>query len=125
MKTLHLLALGLLCYELSAPLASAADEAAAQGKPAAQNPPAPIKVKNLTADEFEAKTADQQNVILDVRTPKEFRSGHLRGAVNIDYNAPDFDQKISNLDTSKSYLVYCAVGGRSAKACQKMGRLPF
>jgi rhodanese-related sulfurtransferase len=45
--------------------------------------------------------------------------------VNIDFNAPDFDKKISELDTNKTYLVHCAAGVRSAKACEKMGHLPF
>ena len=38
---------------------------------------------------------------------------------------PDFAQKIANLDKTKVYLVHCAAGGRSAKACDKMGQLNF
>ena len=72
--------------------------------------------KNLSVDEFARMAADKQNVILDVRTPAEFSAGHIPGAVNLDYNAPDFQAKAAALDKSKTYLVHCAVGGRSVRA---------
>jgi rhodanese-related sulfurtransferase len=59
-------------------------------------------------------------VILDVRTPEEFQGGHLAGAVNIDFNAQDFQSKIRELDKSQQYLVYCRSGSRSAQASQYM-----
>jgi len=59
-------------------------------------------------------------VILDVRTPPEVEEGVIPGAINIDYNAPDFGEKISALDKSKPYYVYCMGGGRSSKASDKM-----
>jgi rhodanese-related sulfurtransferase/thioredoxin-related protein len=81
--------------------------------------------KNLSVDEFARMAADKQNVILDVRTPGEFSAGHIPGAVNLDYNAPDFQAKAAALDKSKTYLVHCAVGGRSVRACEKMSHLDF
>jgi phage shock protein E len=82
-------------------------------------------VKNVGVEDFEKLAADKDNVILDVRTPREFKSGHLPGAVNVDYQAKDFDEKIAALDKSKTYLVHCAIGGRSAKACEKLNKLSF
>jgi rhodanese-related sulfurtransferase/thioredoxin-related protein len=81
--------------------------------------------KNLSMDEFARMAADKQNVVLDVRTPGEFSAGHIPGAVNLDYNAPDFQAKAAALDKSKTYLVHCAVGGRSVRACEKLSRLDF
>ena len=75
--------------------------------------------------EFEKLVADKDNVILDVRTPKEFAEGHLAEAVNIDYKSKEFPTKIAELDKSNIYLVYCAVGGRSAGACEKMSKMNF
>ena len=68
---------------------------------------------------------DKRNVILDVRTPGEFAAGHLAGAVNLDYNAPDFGAKVAVLDKTKTYLVHCASGVRSVRACEQLGRLDF
>ncbi len=79
--------------------------------------------KNLSVDEFARMAADKQNVILDVRTPGEFSAGHIPGAVNLDYNAPDFQAKAAALDKRKTYLVHCATGVRSARACEKLVRL--
>jgi rhodanese-related sulfurtransferase/thioredoxin-related protein len=81
--------------------------------------------KNLSVDEFARMAADKRNVILDVRTAKEFEAGHLPGAMNLDVNAPDFQEKAVSLDKSKTYLVHCATGVRSAKACEKLGGLDF
>ena len=68
---------------------------------------------------------DKQNMILDARTPKEFQAGHIPGAVNLDVTASDFEAKAALLDRSKIYLVHCASGVRSARACDKLKQLDF
>ncbi len=55
-------------------------------------------------------------VILDIRTGEEFKDGHLAKAVNIDFYDKAFGEKIDKLDKDKTYLVHCAVGGRSTKS---------
>jgi protein disulfide-isomerase len=87
--------------------------------------PTDASYKNLSVDEFARMAADKRNVILDVRTATEFQAGHLPGAVNLDFNSPDFEAKAALLDKSRTYLVHCASGGRSVKACEKLGRLDF
>lgn len=64
-------------------------------------------------------------VILDLRTPKEFKAGHLKGAKNLNYYADDFEAKMEALDRSKTYLVHCASGGRSGKAMKLFKRKKF
>jgi len=64
-------------------------------------------------------------VILDVRTPAEFREGHIEGAVILDLSAADFEKRLSALDRGKTYLVYCRSGNRSSRAVQAMERLGF
>jgi phage shock protein E len=78
------------------------------------------KVKRVDVEEFDKLRQDKKNVVLDVRTAAEFKAGHIPGATNIDVNSPDFDQKIAALDKSKTYLVHCAAGRRSANACSKL-----
>jgi rhodanese-related sulfurtransferase len=53
------------------------------------------------------------------------KNGSVPGSVNIDINSPTFDQKVNALDKNKTYLVYCAVGMRSARACKKMETMGF
>lgn len=64
-------------------------------------------------------------IIIDLRTPSELKSGIIPNAINIDYFAKDFEIKISNLDPTKSYFLYCAGGGRSGETFELMGKKGF
>lgn len=64
-------------------------------------------------------------IIVDVRTPAEFATGHLEGALNIDVQSPDFAAQISQLDPSQTYFVYCRSGNRSGQAMAQMSTLGF
>ncbi|TGE04262.1 rhodanese-like domain-containing protein [Hymenobacter fodinae] len=55
-------------------------------------------------------------VLLDVRTPEEFAAGHLSNARNVNFRAADFAAQVSQLDPTKTYVLYCASGNRSGKA---------
>src|SRR3954469_17320088 len=77
-------------------------------------------VKNVSPQQFEKMRAAKTNIVLDVRTQKEYEAGHIPGAVQIDFNSPDFDKKVGALDKDKTYLVHCAGGNRSAKAAAKL-----
>ena len=63
--------------------------------------------------------------ILDVRTPGEFRTGHIENAVNLDFYAADFEDQLNNLDKTNKYLVYCRSGNRSGQAMKIMQSLDF
>jgi len=62
---------------------------------------------------------------VDVRTPEEYGGGHIGNAVNINYYAPDFKEKIDQLDKTTRYIVYCRTGARSAAASKVMTDLGF
>ena len=88
---------------------------------------AAAKIQNVKPEQFDAlrKADTSSTVVLDVRTKEEYREGHIPGSVMIDFNADDFEQQVAKLDKNKTYLVHCAVGGRSARACKKMEKLGF
>ena len=77
-------------------------------------------VRRVNVDDFEKLSQAKTNVVLDVRTKKEFAAGHIAGTKNLDFHSPDFEKEISKLDKTKIYLVHCASGRRSALACEKM-----
>lgn len=65
--------------------------------------------------------ADTTAIILDVRTPGEYKEEHLAGALQLDFlNSEAFDAGIKLLDKSHTYYVYCRSGKRSHNACIKM-----
>ena len=82
-------------------------------------------VRRVSVDEFEKLSQAGTNVVLDVRTKKEFAAGHIAGAKNMDVNSPDFEKELGQLDKTKVYLVHCAAGRRSTLACEKMQKAGF
>ena len=100
--------------------------AQANGADSKSAPPATQPaVKKISLEEFEKMRKDKGAVVLDVRTPREFEAGHVPGAVNIPWQSPDFDKQVEKLDKSKTYLVHCYSGSRSAAATKEMTKLNF
>jgi rhodanese-related sulfurtransferase len=58
--------------------------------------------------------------VIDVRTPEEFASGHLDGALNIDFQGSMFATEIGALDKSANYVIYCRSGNRAGQAVTYM-----
>jgi phage shock protein E len=77
-------------------------------------------VTNLNVEEFSKKIVESGVVILDVRTPGEFMTGHIQGAQNIDFESGSFESQIESLDKNGTYAVYCRSGNRSGQAVKVM-----
>ena len=74
-------------------------------------------VTNVTSEAAEKLLAEKKDmVVLDLRTPEEFKAGHIPGATNIDFLAANFATNLASLDKTKTCLVHCASGGRSTRA---------
>lgn len=54
-------------------------------------------------------------IIVDVRTPEEFATGYLKGAINLCVEC-DAQLLLDNLDPNDEILLYCRTGRRSANA---------
>lgn len=83
----------------------------------------PLALSPQTAYE-QWKAAPDKVVILDVRTPEEYRSGHIRGAQNIDFYS-GFEEAIQKLPKDRVYYLHCASGRRSASATEIMRKYGF
>lgn len=94
-------------------------------KPAAPSSDTKPKPQLVDATEAEKLIADKKVVVLDVRNPAEYASGHIQGSTNLDIHGKDFQTKLAEMDKDQPYLVHCAVGMRSAKACSIMSNLGF
>ena len=60
-----------------------------------------------------------------MRTPEEFASGHIENAINLDFLSETFREGLDQLDKSKTYLMHCRSGARSAPALSVMEELGF
>ena len=79
----------------------------------------------LSPEEFKAKQATGEGVVIDVRKPEEYAEGHLKGAANLDYAGGVFEQELAKLDKSKTYYLYCKSGNRSGKSAKLMKEAGF
>lgn len=71
----------------------------------------------LEASVFEKAISSSTIQLLDVRTAAEFRSGHIKNALQADWNnKKEFEERTRYLDKNKPLYVYCLSGSRSAAA---------
>lgn len=84
----------------------------------------PAGVRTVPAQDAVAVVAEDDTVVIDVRTPEEFAEGHLAGARNLSL-AGDFETEVARLPRDARYVLYCRTGNRSAQAADIMERLGF
>ena len=76
--------------------------------------PESTKVPSISAAELHAqRESEAAPVVIDVRTPEEYASGHIPGAVNVPFD--QVAQRISEIDASHGVALYCMVGPRARK----------
>ncbi|MDW3193939.1 MAG: rhodanese-like domain-containing protein [Cytophagales bacterium] len=81
--------------------------------------------QNIGLEAFNAMRQQKDTIVIDVRNPKEIASGAVPGHLAINISESDFREKVAKLDQSKTYLIYCRSGMRSAKACRIMSGMGF
>ncbi len=63
--------------------------------------------------------------IMDVRTPEEYASGHLDGAMNLDVQSDGFVMGVGAFRKQDAILVYCQGGVRSRRAAEQLRAMGF
>lgn len=81
--------------------------------------------RSVGIDEFKTEISKSDVQLVDVRTAQEYSEGHIPGAMNIDVNAPDFEEKIKALDKKENVAIYCRSGRRSKMAANKLTAAGF
>lgn len=83
-------------------------------------------IKNVDAQTFKKYIDEKKSVLIDLRTDEELtKKGMIKGAKQIDFFAKDAETQIAKLDRKKTYLIYCAGGGRSGDCAELMQKLGF
>ena len=62
-------------------------------------------------------------MLLDVRTLREFESGHLPGAKHL--HVDELRDRLDELEKGKQIVVYCQTGIRSYRACRILMNMGF
>jgi rhodanese-related sulfurtransferase len=77
----------------------------------------------ITAQEAKEKLDSGGVQIIDVRTPGEYAGGHVPGAINIPHMS--VVSRKGELAPDKELVFICAVGSRSALACEFAASMGF
>ena len=83
-------------------------------------------IKNVDAATFKKMIDEKKYILIDLRTADEIKSkGKIKGAKELDFLDKNAEANIEKLDKKKSYLIYCAGGGRSADCAELMKKQGF
>ena len=75
-------------------------------------------VQAISPAEYQSQfgNTDKAYLLLDVRTPDEFNSGHIARAVNI--SVETLQNRLSEVPRDQTIVVYCHSGNRSTQAAK-------
>ncbi|MFN2746378.1 rhodanese-like domain-containing protein [Bacillus sp. z60-18] len=85
---------------------------------------APVKgAKQITTTELKSELKNKGKQFIDVRTPGEFRTKHIKGFQNIPLSI--LPQQTDQLSKDREVLVICQSGMRSMKASKVLKKQGF
>ncbi len=85
-----------------------------------QSQPGNVDTKK-SPDQFEQGIQSGNIQVLDVRKATEFKTGHIKNALQADWtNKDQFFDRIQYVDKDRPVYIYCIAGGRSAAAAEWM-----
>jgi rhodanese-related sulfurtransferase len=80
----------------------------------------------VSPEELSVVLKEQTDIkIIDVRTPKEYKCGHIPGAENVNFFEENFSKRVGELDPKKPLIIYCKSGRRSKKSRAVFKELGF
>jgi phage shock protein E len=87
---------------------------------------AQTKIEHVDAPTFKKMIDEKKYYLIDLRTDDELKNkGFIKGAAHIDFFSKDAEAVIAKLDRKKTYLIYCAGGGRSGQCAELMEKQGF
>lgn len=72
----------------------------------------------ISAREAENLMDHGEYVVIDLRNDRDYRKGHMQGALNLPYEF--LDHYIEKLPKRRRYILYCSHGGASMLAGRRM-----
>lgn len=84
-----------------------------------------LATNSTTKSFMENYTASPNALLIDIRTPEEFNSGHIKGALNINFYDADFIEQVKKVAADKDLFIYCRSGARSGNAKAQLQKEGF
>lgn len=82
-------------------------------------------VELLSPEEYKSRITNNKVQLIDVRTPREYNTGHIKSAKNIDFYSRTFKKEFEKLEKDKALYIYCRTGSRSRHAANKLVEFGF
>ncbi|MCG2460028.1 rhodanese-like domain-containing protein [Flavobacteriaceae bacterium F89] len=84
------------------------------------------KIKLLDTNTYSKAITGNKVQLVDVRTSDEYRGGHIKNAVNIDFfNRSNFERSFEKMNKEEPVYLYCRSGSRSHKAAKRLIDMGF
>lgn len=85
------------------------------------------QIKVLEPSDFQnAISTNKTFQLIDVRTKREYASGHIKNAINVDvFDKNTFVKYFEKLDKNKPIYIYCRSGNRSQRAAKILVKMGF
>jgi len=80
--------------------------------------------RDVGVAEAKALVAAGQAVPIDMRSPHEYASGHIPGAVLVPFGSPKVERMVRKAMGDRQALVYCRIGKRSGISLQELSGIP-
>jgi len=71
---------------------------------------------DVSVEEAQRLWLNKEAIIIDVRTPGEYRDGHIPGVVNIPLD--ELEKRMNEVPKDKKVVLICRTGNRSAQGTQ-------
>lgn len=81
--------------------------------------------KILDVQTFKDSISNKKVQLIDVRTPEEYQSGHIKDAKNIDFYSGNFATEFNKLNKDNPVYIYCRSGSRSKQTGTKLSAMGF
>ena len=74
------------------------------------------EIKSIDFDEYSSLSKSIDFLIVDVRTPEEYKISRINNSININFYDEKFINMFKKIDYDKHVLIYCRSGRRSLEA---------
>jgi len=81
------------------------------------------KIKELSVEELYKISEKEEISVIDVRTPGEYKSIHIEGAVNYPLDQIKLSVMDEHFKDGETVFVICSSGNRSTMACKKLAQI--
>lgn len=83
------------------------------------------RVETVSPERARAMIESGDVVVVDIRDPKKFADGHIKGAMNAEYHPKTFTRGTERIDRNAAIILYCGMGLKTEKAADELERRGF